>query len=70
MMPSEQFMRHHYGPSGYVSENAPIRLNDEQEEAVKSWAMDDRLWTTQETVEHNLRLFARVILKAVARLER
>lgn len=42
----------------------PIPLNMEQESAVKQWAADDRLWTTQETVEFNLRTFARVILKA------
>lgn len=40
-----------------------IQLNAEQEQAVKDWAADDRLWTTQETVEVNLRTFARVILK-------
>ena len=42
----------------------PITLNAAQESAVKEWAADDRLWTTQETVEFNLRIFARVILKA------
>jgi len=41
----------------------PIPLNDAQEQAAKVWAADDRLWTTQETVEFNLRTFARVILK-------
>jgi len=40
----------------------PIPLNDAQEAIVKEWAADDRLWTTQETVEFNLRTFARVIL--------
>lgn len=40
----------------------PIPLNAQQLEAVKNWAADDRLWTTQETVEINLRIFARVIL--------
>jgi len=40
----------------------PIRLNDAQQQAAKEWAADDRLWTTQETVEINLRMFARVIL--------
>ena len=43
----------------------PIPLNQAQEAAVKSWAADDRLWTTQETVEINLRTFARAILEAV-----
>lgn len=42
----------------------PIALNDAQESLVKSWAADDRLWTTQETVEFNLRTFTRSILKA------
>ena len=42
---------------------APIPLNAAQENAAKEWAADDRLWTTQETVEFNLRTFARVILK-------
>lgn len=42
-----------------------IPLNEQQERAIKDWAADDRLWTTQETVEFNLRVFARVILKAV-----
>jgi hypothetical protein len=41
----------------------PIPLNAEQKQAAKEWAADDRLWTTQETVEFNLRTFARVILK-------
>ena len=41
----------------------PISLNDEQEKAIREWAADDRLWTTQETVEFNLRTFARTILK-------
>ena len=36
--------------------------NEAQERAVREWAADDRLWTTQETVEFNLRVFARVIL--------
>ena len=44
-------------------EVAPIPLNAAQEQAAKNWAADDRLWTTQETVEVNLRTFARVILK-------
>lgn len=41
----------------------PIYLNDRQERAVREWAADDRLWTTQQTVETNLRTFARVILR-------
>jgi hypothetical protein len=45
-------------------QRGPIRLNPEQERAVTQWAADDRLWTTQETVEFNLRVFARVILAA------
>ena len=47
------------GPAPRVE--APIPLNEEQEQAAKSWAADDRLWTTQGTVEFNLRTFARVI---------
>lgn len=46
----------------------PIPLNGAQEDAVKRWAADNRLWTTQETVEFNLRTFARDILsKAMTR---
>ena len=41
-----------------------LALNDEQRRAVTQWAADDRLWTTQETVEFNLAVFARVILAA------
>jgi len=41
----------------------PIPLTAVQEQAIKDWAADDRLWTTQETVEVNLRTFAREILK-------
>jgi hypothetical protein len=41
---------------------APILLNEAQEAAIRAWAADDRLWTTQETVEINLRTFAREIL--------
>src|SRR3990167_6747645 len=44
----------------------PIPLNEAHERAVKSWAADDRLWTTQDTVEFNLRTFARVILRDAA----
>jgi len=40
-----------------------IRLPDAQEQAVREWAADDRLWTTQEMVEFNLRVFARKILQ-------
>jgi len=40
----------------------PIPLTDAQESSVKEWAADDRLWTTQETVEFNLRTFARTIM--------
>ena|SRR3990167_8015164 len=42
----------------------PIPLNEAHERAVKEWAADDRLWTTQDTVEFNLRVFARAILAA------
>ena len=41
---------------------APIPLTEEQEREAKEWAADDRLWTTRETVEFNLRTFARKIL--------
>jgi hypothetical protein len=44
------------------ADTSPIPLNDWQERAIKQWAADDRLWTTQETVEFNLRMFARTIL--------
>jgi hypothetical protein len=37
-------------------------LNDAQRQAAKEWAADDGLWTTQETVESSLVLFARAIL--------
>jgi hypothetical protein len=43
---------------------SPICLNAEQERAVAQWAADDRLWTGQDTVAFNLRVFARVILAA------
>lgn len=43
--------------------NGPIELTPAQEWAIRDWAADDRLWTTQETVMLNLRVFARVILK-------
>ena len=42
----------------------PIDLNEGQLRAVKEWADDDRLWTTQEIVEHNLLTFARLMMKA------
>ena len=42
--------------------SGPISLNESQEREIVSWAADDRLWTTQETVEFNLRVFARRIL--------
>ena len=41
-------------------------LNDAQLKAAKEWAADDRLWTTQDTVEFNLRTFARVILSSAS----
>ena len=41
---------------------APIPLTEEQEREAKEWAADDRLWTTRETVEFNLRTFVRKIL--------
>lgn len=43
----------------------PIPLNDAQLSLIKQWAADDRLWTTQETVQINLETFARCILKSV-----
>lgn len=49
-------------------EHNPIELNAAQESLVQVWAADDRLWTTQETVEFNLRVFARNILKVNAAL--
>lgn len=48
--------------TGAEQETFPVPLNAEQEAAAKLWAADDRLWTTQETVEFNLRTFARKIL--------
>ena len=48
-------------PSG--QDEGLIPLNEAQLNATKQWAADDRLWTTQETVEINLRTFARVILR-------
>jgi hypothetical protein len=59
--------------SGCVDRLQPIPLNAEQEQAAKAWAADDRLWTTQDTVEFNLRTFARVVLAShqeeIARLD-
>lgn len=52
-------------PPPWQTDIFPIPLNDEQVRAAKDWAADDRLWTTQETVEFNLRTFARKILSAV-----
>lgn len=43
--------------------NGPIPLSEAQLLAAHQWAADDRLWTTQETVEFNLCVFAREILK-------
>ena len=51
-------------PGSTPLEQFPIPLSDDQQAAVKEWAADDRLWTTQETVEFNLRTFARLILKS------
>ena len=39
-----------------------IRLCEASEKECDSWAADDRLWTTQETVKFNLRIFARKII--------
>lgn len=50
-------------PTQEQETGGPIPLNAAQEQAVKEWAADDRLWTTQDTVEVNLRTFARVILR-------
>ena len=48
---------------GEIRQASPIPLSAAHEQAAKEWAADDRLWTTQDTVEFNLRAFARVILK-------
>lgn len=45
-------------------------LNTDQRQAVRNWAADDRLWTTQETVEINLATFARLILALPAQAPR
>lgn len=44
----------------------PIELNQEQQTIIKQWATDDLLWenATHETLEINLRIFTRAILKA------
>lgn len=49
-------------PASTPERHGPIQLSDAQRKAIKEWAADDRLWTTQETVEANLATFARVIL--------
>jgi len=50
-------------PNNRLESMGLIPLNEAQQVRVKEWAADDRLWTTQETVEINLRTFARLILK-------
>ncbi len=50
------------GPQAPREEPRPIALSSEQQEAATLWAADDRLWTTQEVVEFNLKVFARKIL--------
>lgn len=54
----------YHGKAFRETSGGPIELNAEQRSAVKVWAADDRLWTTQETVAFNLAVFARVILAA------
>lgn len=49
-------------PRKSPSVESPIPLTDYQKRLCKQWAADDRLWTTQETVEFNLQTFARAIL--------
>jgi hypothetical protein len=46
----------------WLSSPFPLELTQEQESLVRLWAKDDRLWTTQDTVEFNLRVFTRAIL--------
>jgi len=46
------------------NDSYPVQLSNAQEALAKQWAADDRLWTTQETVEFNLRVFARAVLTA------
>jgi hypothetical protein len=45
-----------------MTDQTPIALNDAQIKAAQAWAADHRLWTTQETVEFNLQIFARLVL--------
>ncbi len=54
------------GPQAPREEPGPIALNPEQREAATLWAADDRLWTTQEVVAFNLKIFARKILSLEA----
>lgn len=54
----------HWNQQVLLTKEHPIRLNLEQQELVDQWAKDDRLWTTEDTVNFNLRTFARAILKA------
>jgi len=46
------------------NDSYPIALSKAQEALARQWAADDRLWTTQETVEFNLMVFARAVLAA------
>lgn len=46
-----------------MSNTNPIPLNEAQLSLAKTWSEDDRLWTTQELVEINLRTFARAVLR-------
>jgi hypothetical protein len=52
-----------------MGKGGPIQLNAGQESLVTQWAADDRLWTTGETVQFNLRVFARAILAAASGTE-
>jgi hypothetical protein len=61
--------KHRLEPISTSADNRPspiipqIPLDDAaQEQIAKQWAADDRLWTTQETVAFNLRVFARAII--------
>lgn len=49
-------------PAPSEAPHFPIALNDSQEQCVKIWAADMRCWATPETVEFNLRTFARKII--------
>lgn len=62
MLASNEPLRLALQPDGSIRA-VPIELSKNQEATVKLWAADDRLWTTQETVEFNLRTFARAILR-------